>query len=195
LKHISISGPVAAGKTTMLKRLLQYYGDKAVAHEERPQDNPFMARYYADSKHWSFHSQIAFLALYFDHPRWAEQEGHEFCFFDRCLIENLVIARYRLENGDLTDEEYAVIEQMAYGIRDLMPPVERYVYLKCSVPLLMEHAHTRGRDYEKGIDRTFAEKQKALYDAWAEELPKDKTLVIDMDQGYDLSDIIRFIES
>lgn len=44
MKYISISGAVAAGKTTLLERLLERYGERAVAHEERPQDNPFIDR-------------------------------------------------------------------------------------------------------------------------------------------------------
>ena len=70
MKYISISGAVAAGKTTLLEQLLKRLGNRAKAHEERPQDNPFIHEYYSDSARWSFHSQIAFLALYFDDPKW-----------------------------------------------------------------------------------------------------------------------------
>jgi len=45
MKYISISGAVAAGKTTLLERLLAHFGERAVAHEERPQDNPFIHEY------------------------------------------------------------------------------------------------------------------------------------------------------
>ena len=42
MKYVSISGAVAAGKSTLLGRLLARLGDRAVAHQERPQDNPFI---------------------------------------------------------------------------------------------------------------------------------------------------------
>ena len=194
MKYISISGAVAAGKTTLLERLLAHYGERAIAHEERPQDNPFIHEYYADSKRWSFHSQITFLALYFDQTNWLDA-GKELYFFDRCLIENLVLARYRLDVGDLTETEYRVIEKMANGLNKLMPPIDKFIYLRCSVPLLTERLRIRGREYESELGRAYAEKQKALYDAWAETLPKDKVLVVDEDAGVDLDEIIRFIES
>lgn len=194
MKYISISGAVAAGKTTLLERLLERLGDRAIAHEERPQDNPFIHEYYADSRRWSFHSQMTFLALYFDHANWLDA-GREFYFFDRCLIENLVLARYRLEVGDLTDVEYGVIEKMARGIANLMPPIDKYVYLRCSTELLTQRLRIRGREYESELGRAYAQKQKALYDAWAQTLPPEKVLIVDADAGVDLEEIIRFIES
>lgn len=194
MKYISISGAVAAGKTTLLNKLLQQLGDRALAHEERPQDNPFIREYYSDSKRWSFHSQMTFLALYFDDDSWANGD-REFYFFDRCLIENLVLARYRLEEGDLTEAEYAVIEKMASGINRLMPPIDKFIYLRCSAELLTERLRERGRDYESVLQRSYAEKLKALYDAWAENLPADKVLVVDEDAGVDLDAVLRFIEA
>ena len=194
MRYISISGAVAAGKTTLLEKLLQHFRDRAIAHEECPQDNPFIQEYYSDSKRWSFHSQMTFLALYFDHANWLDA-GREFYFFDRCLIENLVLARYRLEEGDLTQTEYGVIEKMAKGIAGLMPPIDKYIYIRCSADLLTQRLRRRGREYESGLGRTYAQKQKKLYDEWAEQLPKDKVLVVDADAGIDMDAVIRFIES
>lgn len=193
MKYISVSGPVAAGKTTLLNRLMTHYGSRALAREEKPQDNPFIREYYADATRWSFHSQVTFLALYFDRADWLVP-GHELYFFDRCLTENLVIARYRMETGALTADEFAVLEKLANGIGRLMPPIDRYIYLKCSEDTLLSHAHSRGRDYEAGIDRSYASHQKRLYDAWAETLPPEKTLVVDADHEIDLAPILRFIE-
>ena len=195
MKYISISGAVAAGKTTLLERLLERFGDRAIAHEERPQDYPFIREYYADSRRWSFHSQITFLALYFDHMNWKDA-GKEFYFFDRCLIENLVLAKYRLEVGDLTQVEYDVVEKMARGIAALMPPIDKYVYVRCSVPLLQQRLRRRGREYESELGRAYAEKQKELYDEWAAALPKDKLMIVDAaEEGVDLDAVARFIEN
>jgi len=193
MKYVSISGSVAAGKTTMLNLLMQQLGERAKAHEERPQDNPFIRDYYADSKRWSFHSQMTFLALYFDDPQWKKQD-REFFFFDRCLIENLVIARYRMEEGDLTQDEYAVIEKMAGGIAALMPPIDKYIYLRCSADLLVKRLRERGREYEGALGMAYASKLKALYDAWLETLPQDRVMIVDEDEGFDLADVLRFLE-
>ena len=193
MKTISISGAVAAGKTTLLGNLLSRLGSRAACHEERPQDNPFIREYYADSKRWSFHSQMTFLALYFDDG--TVPEGTEFFFYDRCLIENLVLARYRLGEGDLTQTEYAVIEKMARGIERLMPPIDKYVYLRCPVPLLVERLRERGRDYEGELGVAYATKLSALYEDWLATLPPERVMIVDEDAGVDLDAVIRFIEA
>lgn len=194
MQYISISGAVAAGKTTLLEKLMERLGDRAMAHEERPQDNPFIREYYSDSKRWSFHSQMTFLALYFDDESWLNGDS-EFYIYDRCLIENLVLAKYRLNEGDLTQAEYDVIEKMAKGIEKLMPPVDKYIFLRCSVPLLVQRLRIRGRDYEGALGRAYAQKLEALYEQWLLTLPKDKVYIVDEDQGVDLDGIIRFLES
>lgn len=194
MKQISISGAVAAGKTTLLKALMARLGDRAMSHEERPQDNPFIRAYYEDASRWSFHSQMTFLALYFDDESWRNGDK-EFYFFDRCLVENLVIAQYRQQVGDLTADEYAIIEKMAQGIASLMPPIEKYIYLKCSVPLLVKRLRERGRDYEGALGIDYATKLKALYDQWLTTLPQDKVFIVDEDEGVDLEAIVKFIEA
>ena len=193
MKYVSISGAVAAGKTTLLEKLMERLGERAEAHEERPQDNPFIHEYYSDSKRWSFHSQMTFLALYFDSDGWKNPQK-EFYFFDRCLIENLVIAKYRQNEGDLTATEYDIIEKMANGINSLMPQVDKYIYLRCSVPLLVERLRERGREYEGRLGESYAAKLNALYEEWLLTLPAEKVMIVDEDEGVDLDAVVRFLE-
>ena len=191
MKYIALSGAVCAGKTTLLGQLMAALGDRAAAHEERPQNNPFIRAYYADAPRWSFHAQAAFLSLYFDQPDWMRRD-REFFFFDRFIVENLVIARYRLLEGELTDDEYAVLERLAHGMEALMPPIDRYIYLRCPAETLAERLRLRGMDYEGALGLRYAERLKALYDDWAAHLPAERTLVLD-DGRWTLNDVLSFI--
>ena len=152
MKYIAICGTVGSGKTTMLGRLLDHFGARASFHEERPQDNPFICDYYADSKRWTFHAQVSFLSLYFDDPAWKPENAKtELFFFDRCFLENLVIARYRLDQGDLTQAEFDTLEKLASGIDSLMPQIDKFIYLDCSIQTILEHMRKRGREYEDNL--------------------------------------------
>lgn len=196
MQYIAICGTVGSGKTTLLRRLLAYFGPRAAFHEERPQDNPYIHEYYSDSKRWSFHSQVTFLSLYFDDPKWKNKSEAEFFFFDRAFLENLVIAEYRRDQGDLSEDEFAVLCKLAQGIASLMPRIDKYVYLDCSVQTVLSHMRKRGRDYEDELDLMYVYELKALYDKWAQTLPPERTLRVDMDRGeYDLNEIIAFLES
>ena len=197
MQYIAICGTVGAGKTTLLGRLRQRRGDRALCHEERPQDNPAISDYYADSRRWSFHSQVSFLSLYFDKPRWLPGENDaEFFFFDRAFLENLVIARYRRNQGDLTKDEYETLSKLAHGVGALMPEIDKYIYLDCSIQTTLEHLRRRGRDYEDELDLMYVYELRRLYDEWLETLPPEKTMVVDMNSGeYDLEQIVRFLEA
>ena len=181
----------------MLGKLLNHFGPRAAFHEERPQDNPFICDYYEDSRRWTFHAQVSFLSLYFDDPAWrCGKEGAKLFFFDRCFLENLVIARYRLDQGDLTQTEFDVLEKLAKGIDTLMPPIDKYIYLDCSIQTILEHMRARGREYEDNLDLMYVYELKSLYDKWHLTLPEERTLTVNMDSGeYDLDKIVTFIES
>ena len=168
MQYIAICGTVGSGKTTLLRRLLAHFGPRAAFHEERPQDNPYIHEYYSDSKRWSFHSQVTFLSLYFDDPKWKNADEAEFFFFDRAFLENLVIAEYRRDQGDLSEDEFAVLCKLARGIESLMPRIDKYVYLDCSVQTVLSHMRKRGRDYEDELDLMYVYELKALSDKWAQ---------------------------
>lgn len=192
MKYIAICGTVGAGKTTLLNRLCEQLSHRCKSHEERPQDNPFIQEYYANSKNWSFHSQACFLALYYHPADWLVRDK-EFYFFDRCLIENLQIARYRLQVGDLSQHEFDVLEMLAKGMEMTMPQIDKYIYLRCSDELLLQHLHSRGRDYESTLDCNYVSALKCIYDHWAETLPQDRTFVYDCDNPPPLQNVLAFI--
>ena len=194
MKYVAISGTVGAGKTTLLHKLIRALGPRAAWHEERPDENPYITDYYADTKRWTFHSQVTFLSQYFD-DHLPPDADREFYLYDRSFLENLIIARYRLDQGDLTREEYDVLCKLGNGVASLLPPIDKYIYLSCSPLTIERHMLERGRAYEENLDLFYVYEVKKLYDAWFSTLPPEKTLVVNMDEGYDLADILRFIES
>ena len=75
-----------------------------------------------------------------------------------------------------------------------MPPIDRYIYLRCPAETLAERLRTRGMDYEGELGLRYAARLKALYDDWAQTLPRGKTLILD-DGAWTLEDVLSFIES
>ena len=102
----------------------------------------------------------------------------------------------RLNQQDLTQDEFDILCKLAHGIASLMPPVDKYLYLDCSVSTIIEHMRQRGREYEDDLDLMYVYELKELYDEWAKTLPPERTLRINMDGGeYDLNEIVRFLEA
>lgn len=194
MKRISISGPVAAGKTTLLGILLRELGCRAKAHEELPDQNPFIRLYYENSARWSFHSQVTFLSMYLENTV-QENEDQDFYFYDRCLIENLVIAKYRLLKGDLNGDEFSVLTRLAHGMEKLMPPIDKYICLRCPPQLLLTHLRERGRDYEQSLGLSYCQQMYQLYEEWYATLQPGRTLFIQIDENFHIEDILSFLEA
>jgi deoxyadenosine/deoxycytidine kinase len=58
-RHIVIEGPIGAGKTSLARRLAERFGAETVLEE--PADNPFLERFYRDSRRYALPTQLFFL--------------------------------------------------------------------------------------------------------------------------------------
>ncbi len=74
------------------------------------------------------------------------------------------------------------------------------IYLRASVPTLVDQIQKRGREYENSIRLDYLTKLNERYEAWIGEYDKGKLLIIDVDDinyaqnNEDLSDIIEKID-
>jgi deoxyadenosine/deoxycytidine kinase len=55
------------------------------------------------------------------------------------------------------------------------------IYLRASVPKLVEQIQKRGRDYENSIRLDYLTRLNERYEAWIGEYQKGKSLIIDVD--------------
>jgi deoxyadenosine/deoxycytidine kinase len=58
-RHIVVEGPIGVGKTSLAHRLARHLDADLML--ERPQDNPFLQRFYADMEGYAFQVQLSFL--------------------------------------------------------------------------------------------------------------------------------------
>lgn len=72
-RHIAIEGPIAAGKTTLARGLAGALGAELLL--ERPQDNPFLEKFYADGSRYAFQTQLTFLFQRVEQLRSLAQPG------------------------------------------------------------------------------------------------------------------------
>ena len=74
------------------------------------------------------------------------------------------------------------------------------IYLRASVPTLVNHIQQRGRDYEESIRLDYLKRLNERYEAWISTYDKGKLLIIDIDNNRfnedqeDLGKIINAIE-
>lgn len=196
--HIAVVGNIGAGKTTLTELLAKNY--KWEAMYEAVDNNPYLEDFYSDMKRWSFNLQIYFLNSRFQQIR-DIQAGSQDIIQDRTIYEDAYIFAENLhEMGLMTSRDYSNYQAIFDNITAYIKPPDLLIYLKASVPTLVENIQRRGREYEAGIRLDYLQKLNEKYDKWIKGYNSGKLLILDKDkldfanQPEDLSFIIDSIE-
>ncbi len=196
--HIAIVGNIGAGKTTLTGLLAKNYGWEP--QYEAVDDNPYLEDFYADMKRWSFNLQIYFLNSRFRQITEIQQSDKNI-IQDRTIYEDAYIFAENLHDMDLMDtRDFENYQSIFENITSFIKPPDLLVYLKASIPKLVNNIHRRGREYEIGIRLDYLSKLNEKYNKWIDGYNLGKLLVIDMDNldfannTEDLSTIIERIE-
>ncbi len=196
--HIAIVGNIGAGKTTLTGLLAKNYGWEP--QYEAVDDNPYLEDFYADMKRWSFNLQIYFLNSRFRQITEIQQSDKNI-IQDRTIYEDAYIFAENLHDMDLMDtRDFENYQSIFENITSFIRPPDLLVYLKASIPKLVNNIHRRGREYEIGIRLDYLSKLNEKYNKWIDGYNLGKLLVIDMDNldfannTEDLATIIERIE-
>lgn len=156
--YIAIEGPIGAGKTTLARKLAQDLG--AYLLLERPEDNPFLARFYQDPLAAALPAQLTFLL---QRAGQAEQLHQRDLFSHGCVADFLfdkdrLFAGLTLSQGDY-DLYMRVYERLAWHV----PPPDRVIYLSAPVDTLWMRVVQRGRSYESSISTDYLARLSEAY--------------------------------
>ena len=176
--HIGIAGNIGCGKTTLTRKLSEYYG--WTRRFESVTFNPYLEDYYSDIPRWSFNLEVYFLAQRFKDVL-EISKSDEVIIQDRTILEGVHIFvenNYRM--GNLSDRDYRTYMDLFDLMMSLVKEPDLLIYIKSSVPHLVSQIQKRGRDYEQGISLDYLAGLNSLYEKWIDSY-KGKLLVIDGD--------------
>jgi deoxyadenosine/deoxycytidine kinase len=163
-KFVAVAGNIGVGKSTLVSLLCERLGWEPFY--EPVAENPYLADFYQDMRTWAFHSQIFFLThrlrahrQLLDHPTSAIQ--------DRSVYEDAeVFARNLYQQGQIDERDYRSYRELYQVLSDFLPPPDLVVYLRASVPKLLERIKLRGRTYERRINEEYLKQLNQLYEEW-----------------------------
>jgi deoxyadenosine/deoxycytidine kinase len=185
-QFIAIAGNVGVGKSTLTAMLAEKLSWEPFY--EAVGDNPYLADFYKDMRRWSFHSQIFFLSRRLRHHHQLLSSPNS-VVQDRSVYEDAeVFARNLYQQGHMSDRDYYSYRELYEVLALFLPPPDLIVYLKASVPTLLERIIKRGRDFERDISPLYLQQLNELYNAWIEDFTLCPVLTIPSD---DL-DFVRF---
>lgn len=177
--HIAIAGNIGSGKTTLTKLLSKHFGWKA--HFEDVDTNPYLNSFYEDMQRWSFNLQVYFLNSRFRQVIKIRQSGKT-VIQDRTIYEDAYIFAPNLHSMNLMStrdfENYSSLFEL---MSTFIQPPDLLIYLRSTVPNLVNQIQKRGREYEESIRLDYLKLLNERYEGWITKYDLGKLLIIDVD--------------
>ena len=162
--HIAIAGNIGVGKTTLCKMLSKHY--KWNPLYEAVDNNPYLDNFYEDMQRWSFNLQVFFLNSRFRQVK-NIIESKKDIIQDRTIYEDAFIFAPNLHAmGLMTLRDYDNYLDLFNLMESFVSPPDLLIYLRSSIPALVDKIQDRGRDYEEGIRIDYLKRLNERYEAF-----------------------------
>ncbi|SDR74930.1 deoxynucleoside kinase [Christiangramia echinicola] len=196
--HVAIAGNIGAGKTTLTRLLAKHYNWEP--QFEDVLENPYLEDFYNKMERWSFNLQIYFLNSRFRQILQIRESGKKI-IQDRTIYEDAYIFAPNLHAmGLMTNRDFENYKSLFDLMESVVQGPDLLIYLRSSIPNLVQQIHSRGRDYENTISIDYLSRLNERYEAWVHNYDKGNLLIIDVDNinfvdnPEDLGDIINRID-
>lgn len=177
--HIAVAGNIGSGKTTLTRILgKQFSWD---THFEDVDDNPYLNDFYSDMQRWSFNLQIYFLNSRFSQIIDIRKSGKT-VIQDRTIYEDAYIFAPNLHSmGLMSTRDFENYYTLFNLMVSLIQPPDLTIYLRASVPTLVNQIQRRGRKYESSIRLDYLKRLNERYESWIETYNDGRVLIVDAD--------------
>ena len=197
--HIAIAGNIGAGKTTLTELLAKHY--KWKPQYEDVVQNPYLDDFYAEMERWSFNLQVYFLNSRFRQILDIHNSKNT-VIQDRTIYEDAHIFAPNLHAmGLMTHRDFENYSSLFQLMESLVKGPDLLIYLRSSIPNLVNHIHKRGRVYENSISIEYLSRLNERYEAWIHDYSKDNLITLEVDnlnfvdRSEDLQQVIQTIDS
>ncbi|MBI5612307.1 MAG: deoxynucleoside kinase [Gammaproteobacteria bacterium] len=149
---VVVEGPIGVGKTSLAQKLSETYGSDLML--ERPEENPFLERFYQSRKHFALPTQLFFL---FQRVRQLQE------WKQRDLFSPTRVADFLLEKDglfariNLDDDEHRLYQQVYTQLSVDLPVPDLVIYLQAPSAVLLDRIRRRGVAFERLIERDYIE--------------------------------------
>ncbi len=176
---VAIAGNIGCGKSTLTRKLADRLGWRP--QFESVEDNPYLGDFYKDMERYSFPLQVYFLTHRFNTHRMIETSNFS-CIQDRTIYEDAhIFARGLHERGMMSTRDYQNYLTLYKTMVAYLNAPTLMIYLKRSVPRLMERIKKRGRECEKDMATDYIAELNVYYEDWFATYKDGKALVVDTD--------------
>ena len=149
-RYVVVEGPIGAGKTSLAERLAKHYGANTLL--EKPEENPFLTRFYKNPARYALPTQLFFLFQRIDEMRDIAQMDlfHASTVADYLFDKDTLFARL-----NLNDDEFTLYQNIYQNLAPQTTVPDLVIYLQASPETLFERVNKRAAPYERQMSNTY----------------------------------------
>ena len=158
--YLAIEGPIGAGKTSLAQRLAERWPMRTLL--ERPEANPFLARFYGDMPRYALSTELQFsLQRVEDARQTAELLARgDAVITDFLPQKSAIFARLTLEA-----DEWRLYPRLTAHLASVDPPApDLVIHLQASPATLLARVQKRARAEEGRISEAYLRQLSEAYD-------------------------------
>ncbi len=145
------------------------------------EDNPYLDDFYNQMERWCFNLQIYFLNSRFRQILEIREKGKN-VIQDRTIYEDAYIFAPNLHAmGLMTNRDFENYRSLFDLMESVTEGPDLLIYLRSSIPNLVNQIHKRGRDYENSISIDYLSRLNERYEAWIHNYDKGNLIIFDVD--------------
>lgn len=145
-RYIVVEGAIGVGKTSLARRLAEYLNAETLL--EKPQENPFLARFYQDPQRYALSTQLFFL---FQRNNEVRELAQMDLFHTRTVGDYLFDKDELFARLNLSEDEFKLYQTIYQTLAPQAPAPDLVIYLQAPVNALISRVRRRGHGFEQPI--------------------------------------------
>jgi len=175
-RYIVVEGPIGVGKTSLTQRLADHVGAKTLL--EKPQENPFLVRFYQDSARYALPTQLFFLFQRINEVRELAQMD---LFGSQTIADYLFDKDTLFARLTLNEDEFKLYQSIYHSLAPQASTPDLVIYLQASTDTLIERVQRRGFRYESNISDEYLVKLAKSYGEFFHHYDAAPLLIVNSD--------------
>lgn len=172
-RYIAVEGPIGVGKTSLAKRLAETFNYDIVL--EKPEDNPFLERFYRNPRQNALATQLFFL---FQRAQQLQELKQDDLFEPVRVADFLIDKDMLFAQQNLDPDEFQLYQNVYQHLTIDAPVPELVIYLQAPTQVLLQRIQKRGIAAEQAIEAEYLTRLNDAYTSFFHYYDRSPLLIV-----------------